>query len=215
MNTVEKDNIVQKAICCSGTKGKQVADMLLSGDKCADKELQKLILLNSYIESLGCYRAPLETTTYTVVVGESIWEVTVPCATWDTVLAAGTSAILTIDGTPTTFNGDDATTLGDGIITLLQNAAATISVYSVGACVSGNLTILLTALCDTESIVFSYQTPEITTSFNAVLTTAGNCAGNTLESTTATTTYTNCLTEDQADDIATQISKICDLCDEH
>lgn len=106
MNSVEKDNIVQKAICCSGRMGKQVADMYLTGHRCADKEFQKLFLLISYTEALGCYQAPLVETEYSY--------------------------------TETTL------------------------------------------------------TPVVTT-----------------------TEYTNCLTEDQADSIATQISKLCDLCDEH
>ena len=64
MNSVEKDNIIQKAICCSGDKAKEVADMYIKGNPCADKEFQKLFLLISYTETLGCYNAPLEETEY-------------------------------------------------------------------------------------------------------------------------------------------------------
>lgn len=106
MNSVEKENIVDKAMCCSGTLAKKVADMYISGHPCADKEFQKLFLLISYTETLGCYQAPLVEVEYAY----------------------------------------------------------------------------------TET---------------------------TLTPITTTTEYTNCLTEDQADNIATQISKICDLCDEH
>lgn len=106
MNSTEKENIVNKAICCSGTMGKSVADMFLNGHKCAEKEFQKLFLLINYVETLGCYEAPLEETEYT---------------------------------------------------------------YSNGV-----------------------LTPVVTT-----------------------TEYTNCLTEDQADNIATQISKLCDLCEDN
>jgi len=64
MNSVEKDNLIQKAICCSGNLTKTVADMYLKGKKCADKEFENLFLLLSYIETLGCYDAPLVVTAY-------------------------------------------------------------------------------------------------------------------------------------------------------
>lgn len=107
MNSVEKDNIIQKAICCSGNLAKKVANMYLTGSPCADKEFQKLFLLVSYTETLGCYRAPLEISEYELT--------------------------------------------DEGVLT--------------------------------ETIT--------------------------------TTEYINCLTEIQADSIATQISRLCDLCDEH
>ena len=69
MNSVEKDNIIQKAICCSGDKAKEVADMYINGNSCADKEFQKLFLLISYTETLGCYQAPLVETEYSYGAG--------------------------------------------------------------------------------------------------------------------------------------------------
>lgn len=219
MNSTEKDNIVQKAICCSGTLGKQVADMYLSGHKCADKEFQKLFLLTSYIETLDCYQAPLEVTTYTVVAGDSVlseWQIVIPCTVWDTVVTLTAASELTIDGVTTTIAGDNVMTFGEGITDLLENAAATISTYTISTCIDNNITIDITALCDTESITVALTgfIPQAGT-YNATQAVTGNCSSNTLETTVTTTEYTNCLTEDQADDIATQISKICDLCDEH
>lgn len=64
MNSTEHNNIIQKAICCSGNYAKKVADMFIKGNPCADKEFQKLFLLISYTESLGCYQAPLVETEY-------------------------------------------------------------------------------------------------------------------------------------------------------
>ena len=219
MNSTEKDNIVQKAMCCAGTLGKTVADMYLSGHKCADKEFQKLFLLTSYIETLDCYQAPLEVTTYTVVAGDSVlseWQIVIPCTVWDTVVTLTAASELTIDGVTTTIAGDNVMTFGEGITDLLENAAATISTYTISTCIDNNITIDITALCDTESITVALTgfIPQAGT-YNATQAVTGNCSGNTLETTVTTTEYTNCLTEDQADSIATQISKICDLCDEH
>jgi len=60
MNSVEKDNILQQAYCCAGNYGNKVANLLLSGDKCAEKEFEKLAMLTSAIDALICYNAPLE-----------------------------------------------------------------------------------------------------------------------------------------------------------
>ena len=84
MNSVEKDNIIQKAICCSGTYAKKVADMYIAGNPCADKEFQKLFLLVSYTETLGCYQAPLEVTTYATTASTPVlaqFTFIIPCTT--------------------------------------------------------------------------------------------------------------------------------------
>lgn len=60
MNSVEKDSLLQQAICCAGNYAKKVADMLLAGNKCAESEFNKLVLLAKSIEVLDCYNAPLE-----------------------------------------------------------------------------------------------------------------------------------------------------------
>lgn len=69
MNSVEKANIIQQAICCSGNKAKEVADMFIQNHKCAEGEFQKLALLIFSIEALDCYRAPLVETTYAISSG--------------------------------------------------------------------------------------------------------------------------------------------------
>jgi hypothetical protein len=76
MNSVEKDNIIQKAICCSGNFAKKVADMYINGNPCAYNEFQKLFLLISYTETLGCYDAPLEETTYVYTIVNGVPTVT-------------------------------------------------------------------------------------------------------------------------------------------
>lgn len=67
MNSVEKDNILQQSYCCAGNYGKKVADMLLSGHKCAEKEFEKLAMLTFAIDTLICYNAPLEEETCVLV----------------------------------------------------------------------------------------------------------------------------------------------------
>ncbi len=221
MNSVEKDNIIQKAICCSGAMGKTVADLYIKGSKCADREFQKLFLLVSYTETLGCYNAPLDTTTYTVVEGTPVsteWSVVIPCTIWDTLTTSSISTTLTVDGASQSIVGDSTQTVGENIEELLDDLGFN---YIVSICSNSNITVTITGACDTESVVITHSVtttppPTVTnTNYTATLITAGSCSGNIIETTIITTEYTNCLTEDQADNIATQISKLCDLCDTH
>ena len=220
MNSVEKDNIIQKAICCSGNKAKEVADMYIKGNPCADKEFDKLFLLISYTESLGCYQAPLEITTYATTASTPVlaqFTFTIPCTTWD--LTTGTfSGTVTVNGVPTSAApgpGDSFQTVITGILTGLG-----MSVITAG-CSGGNNIITVTSLCNTTtlSITLSVTTnpppSTVNTEFIGTEIVEGSCLTHTLTGTTVTTEYTNCLTEDQADSLANNIALICDLCDEH
>lgn len=220
MNSTEKDNIIQKAICCSGTYAKKVADMYIKGNSCADKEFQKLFLLNSYIDSLGCYQAPLEVTTYATTASTPVlaqFSVTVPCTAWDT--NSGTfTATVNVNGTPTSVAAGPGDTFGGLIEGILTGLGFT---YIVGNCIDGNRIITVTALCNTTELIFTLDVttgpPPVVTStdYHGSLVTEGSCLSYNLTGTTVTTEYTNCLTEEQADDIANNIALICDLCDEH
>lgn len=70
MNSVEKDSLLQQAKCCAGTMGKEVAEMFLNGDPCANIKFKQLALLGYAIETLDCYEATLEEISYTLVDGE-------------------------------------------------------------------------------------------------------------------------------------------------
>jgi len=223
MNSVEKDNIVDKAMCCSGTLAKKVADMYISGHRCADKEFQKLFLLISYTEALGCYQAPLEETTYTFVDNPSItgeYTFTTTCVNWDTVLngSSGIEFTYTLNGVETTV-----TTSGDTVSTVQQlfisNLTSLGYSYVVSSCVNSNKVITVTTPCGITDMALHINVvvgPALTeVAITVANTIVGNCNTDTLTPVTTITEYTNCLTEDQADNIATQISKICDLCDEH
>lgn len=222
MNSVEKDNLVQKAICCSGNYAKEVADDFISGNVCANKKFQKLALLISYIEALDCYNAPLEVITYTTTPTTPVlaqFTITVPCSTWNGVLNGSSSASVTIDGNESAIIGDGVSTFGTLILSVLSNLIGI--TITVGNCINGNIIIGITYLCDTTSFKFtkyiSGGAPPviITTDYIGINTVEGSCSSYTLTSTTTTTEYTNCLSEDQADNIANQIALICDMCDEH
>lgn len=222
MNSVDKANIVDKAICCSGTMGKTVADMFLSGHKCAEKEFQKLLLLVNYTEALGCYRAPVEVTEYTVIEGEAAvaeFQIVIPCTTYNTVIAGSDSVTVTVDGNDSSAFGDDILTIGEILTTLMGGTGFDVQYVSATDCSSGNMTINVVGDCDTESIsvtitlVSGHAAQTVT--YPGTVTQVGNCSGDSLESSLITTEYTNCLTEDEADDIATQISRLCDLCEDN
>lgn len=216
MNTTDKDNLLQQAVCCSGTKGKQVADMFLLGHKCAEKEFKRLALLNFSIQALDCYNAPLEETTYTVIeTTEVLAEFTfsIPCSRWDAVLASGTSINVVVNGVGTGFPGDDATTFETAFTNILNAQSFALEDTGCGDDPSAINTITVVANCDTTSISVTYSSGDVTITYTGEQTVLGNCGGQTLESTTETTEYDNCFTEDEADNIADIITKICDICD--
>lgn len=222
MNSVEKDTLVQKAICCSGNYAKEVADDFISGSVCANNKFKKLALLVSYIEALDCYNAPLEETTYVTTPTIPVlaqFTLTIPCSIWDSVLNGSSSAGVTINGSESAVSGDGVLTFGTLIIGILSSMIGI--VITIGSCIGGNIIINITYLCNTTSIVFtryvsSGTPPTITaTAYTAVNTVEGSCLSYNLTATTTTTEYTNCLTESEADNIANQIALICDLCDEH
>lgn len=222
MNSVEKDTLVQKAICCSGNYAKEVADDFISGKICANSKFKKLAMLISYIEALDCYRAPLEETTYITTPTTPVlaqFTITLPCSVWDSVLNVSSSASVTINGDETDISGDGVSTFGSLILTMLSDIVGI--VITIGECINSNIIIDITYLCNTASIVFTNSTvigaPPIliSTSYTGVNTVIGSCLSYTLTGITTTTEYTNCLTEDQADNIANQIALICDSCDEH
>lgn len=226
MNSIEKDNIIKKGICCAGSLGKKVADMYLQGNRCADKEFQKLFLLTSYIETLGCYQAPVEVTNYTVIPGVSTnaqFQLTIPCTIINTVLNGSSTVELEVGTTVTSATGDNISTVGELLTTLLNATGFDIQYTSSLGCADGDMVIDITADCDTpyihSTVTIVTGVPPFLTSesfeYIATVVTAGSCSGDVIESTLLTEEFTNCLTEEQADDIANQIAKICKLCDEH
>lgn len=218
MNSTEKSNLLGQAICCSGNKGKEVADMFLAGNKCAEAEFKDLALLVFAINALDCYQAPLEETTYEVVDTEptlSEWSIIIPCSVYDTISNSGVSTGLTVDGNSQSILGNGTSTYGQLIVGLINDLGFTVE---GGTCVDGNVILTIVAACDTESIVVNVTTEGIAPdgfdeTYTATQIVPGNCSGSTLESSTATTTYENCFTEAEADNIADIITEICDICD--
>lgn len=222
MNSVEKNNLIQKAICCSGNKAKEVADLYLSGNKCANEEFKKLFLLLSYTETLGCYQAPLEVTEYATTATTpvlTILTVIVPCAIWDSIPNSSSSVGVTVNGVETSALCSGVTTFGNSFLSVLDDLSIG---HSVSICSGGNYTITITALCNTTSLTLTTYLSSgalppilIATAYIGVVTVAGSCLTYILTPTTTITEYTNCLTEDEADSLANNIALLCNLCDEH
>lgn len=228
MNTTEKNNLLQQAICCSGNYAKDVAELLLAGDKCAESEFEKLALLVSAIEALDCYNAPLEVENCVPTTGdpladpvESIFSISIPCATAMTVPSTmsfsglgGVSAFnITVNINNPGDNDLQQKFVNDVIPQLPAGFTATL--YS-GDCTGGTPEVyLLTGPCDITGYTLDYfLNPEITsTQIVATQQQAGVCNETVLTCTTTTTEYNNCLTETEADNIAEIITDICDICD--
>lgn len=222
MNSVDKNNLLEQAICCAGNKGKEVADMFLTGNKCAESEFKDLALLVFAINALDCYNAPLETTTYEVIEGNAVdaeFQMVIPCSILNSVLDSDDYITLTINGETSTTNGNDISTFGELFFPLLDTAGFTYNVTSSLGCADGDAIIDITANCNTTEIIAAITIVAIvpssisTTSYTGINTVVGNCEEDVLESSTAITEYENCFTEDEADNIANIITSKCDICD--
>lgn len=228
MNSVELNTLLQQAICCVGNYGKKVADLFLSGNKCAESEFEKLVLLNSSINTLDCYLAPVESEECVATAGEplenpieSIFTITIPCATAMTIPSTisfsglgGINAFNITHNIIDPFDNDLQQNFINNIIPQLP-IGINISLYS-GNCGTGTPEVyVLTGYCDITNYTLDYfLEPSLeSTQIEASIEQIGVCNETILTCTTTTTEYNNCLTEAEADNIANIITDICDICD--
>lgn len=54
---------LQKIGCCTGAQAKQLAQYYMYGSECNEEQLQKLTLLNAYLDILSCYKVQATTDT--------------------------------------------------------------------------------------------------------------------------------------------------------
>lgn len=222
MNSTELNNFLNKAGCCAGNKGKQVADLLLNGSKCADAEFKNLALLTSAIEGLRCYRAPVKTETCEIVeTGTSTdaqFTITVPCVT---IPVDGVITLMSSSGLEVTYTVVDV--MGEGLGTAIDSGiipslpAGYTGGLSAGGCMGGQPeTFTFTTPCYDTTLSLNYTYMDGITLINETIqgvnTIAGVCASSELVCTTTTTEYTNCLTETEANNLVNMITKICDSC---
>lgn len=224
MNSTELNTFLTKSTCCAGNKTKQVADMLLQGDKCATKEFKNLVVLISALEALECYIAPLEDTVCTPVeVGgtpvNGSFTISIPCAInipMDGHVIFRGSDSTDISYTVTDPMGEDLIFIFETYIVASLPAGYTV-VLSSGDCAGGLPQVYtITTPCDVTNVNLNYNyiDGEATISVNIAgnLVTAGVCPETSIQCTTTTTEYTNCLTATEADNLVNIITKICDSC---
>ncbi len=223
MNSTELLSFVRKAICCAGNKGKQVADMFLNGDKCAEKELTNLVLLSDAITALDCYRADVETENCEIVqTGNNTnaqFTLLINCTT---IPMGALVTFYTSDGTTITYTVVDA--LGETLssIMVFQIISALPAGYTAtltdGDCTGDGLpeTYTIVAPCNISSINLNYTYSDfdglVNTTINGENTVPGECAYQEVVCTTTTTEYTNCLTDAGVENLVALVTKICDTC---
>ena len=54
---------LQKTGCCVGHEAKRLAQYYLYGSECAEEQLQKVTILNAYLDILSCYKVQATTAT--------------------------------------------------------------------------------------------------------------------------------------------------------
>lgn len=174
---------LQKLICCIGDLAGQIADSLAIGG-CYTEKLQKLKILNGYLEALKCYSIEDEDINATgtlTLTGVASSDLSIE------VLVNGIS-ISGIYNTTSTVVGTQASLL-TAAINSYQSAYT--AVHTIG---TGIITI--TGICSDDPLTVDAD-EGITITATGL--TGGHCS-------------TNCLTEEQVLEMFERVSKYCNIC---
>lgn len=192
---------LQKTGCCVGQEAKRLAQYYLYGSECAEEQLQKVTILNAYLDILSCYKVQATTAT-----------------NWEYVFDLYAIKVLPIGSVIDVFIGGELitsyTTQTVEICTELNSLAAVIqansnviSVTTVCNIEINKAEITVTVPCNmSPAYVKSYYSTadtDVTTYYNVYTKQEGKCI---------TQDEDNCITEEQINKIVENISVMCKDC---
>lgn len=190
---------LQKIGCCAGAQAKLLAQYYMYGSECKEEQLQKLTILNAYLDILSCYKVQATTATDWVYVVDVDSIKSLPIGAQIDVFIGGELIATYITKTTETCNE-----IG-GLNVAISNNPNVIS--SIGSCAKSDNTITITVPCNmTPAYVKTYygaDTTDYTSYFPVYVAQEGKCI---------TGDEDNCVTEEQIEVILENIAIMCKEC---
>lgn len=190
---------LQKIGCCAGAQAKLLAQYYMYGSECKEEQLQKLTILNAYLDILSCYKVQATTDTNWVYTIDVTGVKLLPSGSQIDIFIGG--ELITSYITRTTEYCNEVSALNDAILTNPDVISAT------GICALSGSTITITVPCDmTPAYVKTYYNDgdvDYTSYFPVYVQQEGKCI---------TGDEDNCVTEEQVEVILENIAIMCKEC---
>ncbi len=196
--TTENINIIlTNAVCCISEQAVKVSKLLSIGDKCAESEVNKLKLLNDYVETLRCYNNDPINSKFTVRMLYSDYQ-----SFFEAMSNPLRIYQVQVNSTIYTMQGDASKTkfeILEEIINTIPNVYSFYNMLEPATKTVRYIKIYIEASCEVYYVNFNTTVSE--DDFLFTLTTPGNCE------------ITNCLSEEEIQTIINKIMTTCDICD--
>lgn len=190
---------LQKIGCCTGAQAKQLAQYYMYGSECKEEQLQKLTILNAYLDILSCYKVQATTGTDWIYVVDVDNIKLLPAGAQIDVYIGG--ELITSYITKTTEACNEINALNNAI---LSNPSI---ISSIDVCNETTKEITITVPCNmTPAYVKAYyqlDATEYTIYFPIYVAQEGKCI---------TGDEDNCVTEEQVEVILENIAIMCKEC---
>lgn len=194
---INNNIILTNAYCCISKQAAKVSKLLSIGDRCAQREVEKLKLLIDYVEALKCYNTETINSEFLLRVDSDDFK--------DNFLAISNPLKIyriTINGVEYTQAGDGVSSKGEIFESIIATISTILSYYITADYVKegkGFNYVYIVAECYITSIIFDTTTSLNHGLFSNIV--PGNCK------------IENCLSEDNFDIIKSRIMDICDICE--
>lgn len=190
---------LQKIGCCAGAQAKLLAQYYMYGSECKEEQLQKLTILNAYLDILSCYKVQATTDTNWIYVIDLDQIKLLPAGAQIDVFIGG--ELITSYTTKTTETCNEIGGLNTAILTNSD------IISSVNVCNETTKQITVTVPCDmTPAYVKGYYNDgdvDYTSYFPVYVSQEGKCI---------TGDEDNCVTEEQVEVILENIAIMCKEC---
>lgn len=195
LNQTDLDVRIQQAVCCAGKEAKKLSQFYMYGSDCKEEQLDKLTLLNAYIDILRCYNVQADDDTdweyyivYEMADGVSVGDVFE--------IFAGGSLLLSYTAAST------------NVCTVFNAIAAALTLITG---VSGRATcgetlsrIVITVPCEDAPVFVKITRIDNTEVYIPLqVSVEGKCETGDSD---------NCVTEEQIETIVENIAKMCKIC---
>lgn len=190
LNQTDLNVRLQRASCCIGSFGHQIATEFAYGKTCANNNLKQLLLLEIWLDMLTNY------------------QVNIACANSVSIITINSGTA----GNISTLTSEYGTLIGSAVS---WQGSTTATATALAAAINAYNPNVFTALASSNMVLITRDECEASTGKPAAVVTGdiSITIGNWLGGVDAVdNSENNCITEEEAQRIAEEISEICDIC---